>query len=386
MFTVSKDEITFETIESFCQEFGEGVRVEYKQEIKHIPKIVSAFANTQGGIFIIGVKTNVNNEVDFPIAGIPFYKGIEEQILGSALDGIYPPIIPEVIIRRVPDSDENVVVVIRIDESIFAPHAIQNQTRIYFRTGSITKPEELLDIDRIAYQLKRRSGSDVTTQSVLTRFKALSERKLDINKPHITMIIRPIFSYRPIISLPKIYDLYYRNSNMRKVSGGIAFILSNSPHFTAFNEHGIVFLRDQLMLLEGKMEYQHNFCADLIDLLMQTSRLYESCMYLGNIEISCEFTNIHDSCLQLPQSIRTIRKHHSSEIRCIESDILISHRCSARDLSNNPSCVSIVSELSRQLFWSYDAPENLLVSVSSLIENWCEQKRKELPIRRTFAT
>lgn len=382
MFTISEGEITFETIESFCKEFGEGVRVEYKQEVKHIPKIVSAFANTQGGIFIIGVKTNANNEVDFPIVGIPFYRGIEEQILSSALEGIYPPIIPEVIIRNVPDNDKNVVVVIRIDESILAPHAIQNQTKIYFRTGSITQPEELSDIDRIAYQLKRREGGDIVIERVLTGFKALSERKININSHHITMIIRPIFPYRPIISLSKIYDLYFRNY-MRRVSGGVAFILSNSPHFTAFNEHGIVFLRDQLTLQESKLEYQHNFCADLIDLLMQASRLYESCAYLGNIEIRCEFTNIAESCLKLPQSII---RHPSSEIRCIERDIIISHRCSARDLSNNPSCIKIVSELSRQLFWAYDAPDDLLVSLSSLIENWCRQKRNELPIRRTFGT
>ena len=51
MFNLSKEEITFEVIETFCREWQEGVRVEYKQEIKDIPKIVSSFANTQGGVF-----------------------------------------------------------------------------------------------------------------------------------------------------------------------------------------------------------------------------------------------------------------------------------------------------------------------------------------------
>ena len=54
MFTKSLDEITFEDVETFCQELPEGVRVEYKQEIKDVPKIVSSFANTLGGIYIIG--------------------------------------------------------------------------------------------------------------------------------------------------------------------------------------------------------------------------------------------------------------------------------------------------------------------------------------------
>ena len=33
MFTKSAADITFEDIEDFCQQFGEGVRVEYKQQI-----------------------------------------------------------------------------------------------------------------------------------------------------------------------------------------------------------------------------------------------------------------------------------------------------------------------------------------------------------------
>ena len=36
------------------------MRVEYKSEIAHIPKIISSFANTLGGIFIIGVETDEN--------------------------------------------------------------------------------------------------------------------------------------------------------------------------------------------------------------------------------------------------------------------------------------------------------------------------------------
>ena len=59
MFNLSKEEITFEAIETFCREWQEGIRVEYKQQLtKDIPKIVSSFANTQGGIFIIGVNAN----------------------------------------------------------------------------------------------------------------------------------------------------------------------------------------------------------------------------------------------------------------------------------------------------------------------------------------
>ena len=46
MFTKLIDEITFEDVENFCKDNPEGVRVEYKQEIKDVAKIVSSFANS----------------------------------------------------------------------------------------------------------------------------------------------------------------------------------------------------------------------------------------------------------------------------------------------------------------------------------------------------
>ena len=68
MFTKLAKEIDFNDIEAFCREWSEGVRVEYKREVppKTLPKVISSFANTQGGIFIIGVETDLNNKVKFP--------------------------------------------------------------------------------------------------------------------------------------------------------------------------------------------------------------------------------------------------------------------------------------------------------------------------------
>ena len=78
MFTKPIDEITFEDVQSFCQEWAEGIRVEYKREIRvntQIPKIVSSFANTYGGIFLIGVEADqTKNEVYFSYSRYPSAK------------------------------------------------------------------------------------------------------------------------------------------------------------------------------------------------------------------------------------------------------------------------------------------------------------------------
>ena len=63
----------------------------------------------------------------YPISG-----GIEEQIQQSALTGIYPAVIPEVIICGVPANPNNAVVIVRVDESLQAPHAIQNSKKVLY--------------------------------------------------------------------------------------------------------------------------------------------------------------------------------------------------------------------------------------------------------------
>ena len=105
MFTKLESDITFSDIQAFCDEYSEGVRVEYKQAIRHIPKIVSSFANTQGGIFIIGVRADNETNKVVAIDGVSNPGGLEEQIIQSASEGIYPAVHPEVIIREVPDTD-----------------------------------------------------------------------------------------------------------------------------------------------------------------------------------------------------------------------------------------------------------------------------------------
>ena len=194
MFTKLAADITLSDVEDFCREFGEGVRVEYKQEIRHIPKIVSSFANTLGGIFIIGVETDQNNKVKLPIQGIPNKSGIEEQIQQSALTGIYPAVIPEVIICEVSNTS-NVVIIIRVDESPQAPHAIQNSTTVYIRPSSITQPYklELAEIDRIEYMLKRREDSQTTTRQILERTEERVKSLFRTNEPNLTAIAHPVF-------------------------------------------------------------------------------------------------------------------------------------------------------------------------------------------------
>ena len=65
--------ITVAHVRDFCARFSEGLRVEYKRDFdanvrEKLPKVVSSFANSHGGVLVVGVNT-VNGEPSAPFEG-----------------------------------------------------------------------------------------------------------------------------------------------------------------------------------------------------------------------------------------------------------------------------------------------------------------------------
>ena len=373
MFTKPIDEITFEDVESFCKESGENVRVEYKSDItvkRHIPKIVSSFANTYGGLFLIGVKADkTKNEVIFPIQGIPQRNGIEEQIQQSALTGIYPGVIPEIKLIDVPNS-ENVVVIVRVDESIQAPHAIEGSTKVYIRTGSITQPYRLSDIDRISHMLKRREDSQGVAQQIFDR---IEERSSKIEPTFIkignykhrsdylskfTVIARPVFPYRPVITASNIYELYQQYRwNLIRVTGGV-FTFSEDAYWE-LNEYGIVYYRTVLSSPDDQEIDYSQFIRCINNLIKWANTLYADCEYFGNLEVTAQLQNIFGKKLIDPENIsygENITADLQGNQPCYDSEVLALKQCLARDLEGNKEHKDLVEELTCQLLWAFNIP------------------------------
>ena len=389
MFTKPIDEITFEDVESFCKESGENVRVEYKSDItvkRHIPKIVSSFANTYGGVFLIGIEADkTKNEVIFPIQGIPQRNGIEEQIQQSALTGIYPGVIPEIKLIDVPNS-QNVVVVVRVDESVQAPHAIEGSTRVYIRTGSITQPYKLSEMDRLTYMFKRREDSQIVARQILERIEkrvsAIEPAHITIDNvlqiyrelPKITVIAQPTFPYRPVIPTPDIYEFgQKRLSPLRRVEGGAAYVGQRyerggrglddiTKGYIEFNEYGIIYRKDMLSIYDNSGRERidcDQFFFHIKDVIKSAVDLYGKCEYLGNIKISIHLQEVLDRVLSDldGRSYREdITRNFTAEPKCFDTEVFASIECLARDLENEDKRNAIVEELMCQLLWAFDIP------------------------------
>src|SRR5689334_6050536 len=131
-------QITWQDVVDFCDAgHPEGVRVDYKADFPDkdkLEKTVASLGNTLGGIILVGIKTDrVTNKPVAPYDGIVIPKGTTERVDRLCLDNIYPSLLPETVLTMRPDAPELGVVVIRVPQSIQAPHAIQNSTLIYVR-------------------------------------------------------------------------------------------------------------------------------------------------------------------------------------------------------------------------------------------------------------
>lgn len=81
LFNIPIQELDIANIISFCdQKIPEGLRVEYKKDFPKNLKLVEticAFANTQGGILLVGVKADKKKNIPKDIPGVELKEGLE---------------------------------------------------------------------------------------------------------------------------------------------------------------------------------------------------------------------------------------------------------------------------------------------------------------------
>jgi hypothetical protein len=164
--------LTYEDVEEFCKRFHEGLRVEYKSTFdsnvkRKIPRAVSAFANSYGGILIVGINA-IDGVPQEPFDGIEFDdREPRLTVENICRDGIFPE--ATVFQNLVPSKvSGRAFLVIQVNESARAPHAIENSAQVYVRTGDSANPTSLADMALVERLLLRR-------QDVLGRWNQFYE-------------------------------------------------------------------------------------------------------------------------------------------------------------------------------------------------------------------
>jgi hypothetical protein len=171
------DEITYADVGAFCTTTPkprEVLQLDFKRAFPgDLSKIIAAFANTYGGLLVLGVETDASNEPKWPPLGLEASAQNSERIHHAAYDSIHPPVAIEVsAMLPLPDPPDRVLAVVRVPESPEAPHAMEGGRHIYIRTGDVSKRIDLADITRIERLLKRRGAAEQQRERMLNEMVA----------------------------------------------------------------------------------------------------------------------------------------------------------------------------------------------------------------------
>ena len=191
----------------------------------------------------------------------------------------------------------------------------------------------------------------------------------------MTIIARPVFPYRPVISSGTIWKSYQKEWNgIRRVPGGICLEDVESPlaKTSQINEYGIVY--HKMAFHENDPYPTLSFIAfrNIIDeFLAITEDFYSECDYLGNIEVGAELKNVQNR--NLSKDIGNLRETQlPNKLYCAvpEFSVTTPTYYLARDFKNPEHQKSISETLILQILWAFNVPsdnEYIIKEVKKLI-------------------
>lgn len=377
LFTKEITKITFEDVINFCNEqIQESINLDYKREFPtDLEKTISSFANTMGGLIIIGVEDDDGNP-KLPARGLKYERGLSERVISIILSNIYPPVFPEI---QVCDPVKNrTFVIIRVPQSNMTPHYIRHRTKIYIRTGDITQLERLAPAEQIEWLWDRRKKSEelreILYATALERYNNhIKLRKLSgILFSEATISTIPLYPTEPYKSPQEIKQIgetikasgyheefpYLQYEGIRPVQGGIASFAFNKEtqyiNYTELNQFGLFYHKEDLGILEKvetkkegiekteKIKRAYLFqIIRLIDLFLEASAdFYEKLGYWGLVGfkfsleklLGIELMDIGEMRFRYPwwqnnisvdERLKWRRKYYVSEIKNKRAELLV---------------------------------------------------------------
>jgi hypothetical protein len=236
LWAIDIEQLTIEQLDEFLQaKQPEGSKLDYKATApKELQETICAFANTHGGMIVIGVDEDktTNTPIWPPTDPAPLQSvepGLDMRVFQKASDAIYPPV--SVRISKTlpnPHAPGKVLLVVRVDPSAHAPHAIDNGKRVVVceRKGNMKiVHDETAHIDRIQVLFERRRRIEDQREAMISEELQRAMRQIKFryaNLPISWLSIIPYFPDKPIVDreqCKKVLD-QYNPFTLRTVKAG----------------------------------------------------------------------------------------------------------------------------------------------------------------------
>jgi len=224
LYTKKITDITYDDVIVFCSKgIKENEILEYKSVITaKLDRVISSMANTYGGHVIIGIGDE-DGRPKPPFLGIDYTKGIEERITQILISNIFPPILPG--IQVCPSDDKkHAFIVIRIAESDATPHYVLQKTLAYVRTGNITSPEKIADVNEIEWLRNKRQKAIAFREFLIdnsgkhyTTLAKLAEVDIALSS-EIFLSACPLFPSKTLVVPSKIEELFFKVNGSSRIT------------------------------------------------------------------------------------------------------------------------------------------------------------------------
>jgi len=365
-------DIDFSDLDTFCKtSYSEGIQLDYKRNIpSNLAKTVAAFANTRGGLILLGVDSDkATNEPIWPCDGMEIKDGYPEQIVQICRDGVYPPILPEVssLIGN-PESPGKAFLVVRINESPESPHSINNDTKVYVRTGDVSKPVDLAQVSQIALLLERRQAPEVVRESLIARHLIrFTDYMPKGGEPYFWFCVLPEFPHEELCLASECKDGVVGGPGKRVLDGYSRF--KQPPHesrdwsLASVGKHGDLFYGRQFNRLAFPLGENSGEGAN--------NRPFISGQYLANL--MCTFLNhcqafLNKDFVKYPGILRILvggedlqgaslmDRNGFAGGAFIDRELRIERLISLEAFSDDELCFNLASEIMADLFHAFNFP------------------------------
>ena len=212
LMTSDIESIEYKDIVEFCnQKIEEDIDLDYKSAFPNdLDRLLSAFANTQGGLVIIGIEEEgKTRKPKCPPKGVDGDEDVlRQKILNISFDSIYPPIEPEVAIVKDPKRNKSVVLV-RVNPSRQL-HSVNRRRRIYIRSSDNNRGFELASLPDLRWLWDQREATVALRTSIVERAETRANsdaikfpedggKELWNYSPHLKISMVPAYPSLPFI-------------------------------------------------------------------------------------------------------------------------------------------------------------------------------------------
>ena len=293
--------ISYSDIDSFCNsKISENIKVDYKIDFPDdLAKYIVGFANTYGGILLIGIQANKTTNIPTGIVGIDLEEGLEEKVINISHANINPPITPEVCVipfksKSSLTKDDRAVVLIRVHESFETPHmCMKNKNnRIYERIHNETRPADLSTIKEL---IEKNEKSEIKLE------KLIDDKIINLRHDGFRAIyVIPTYPVKNIIKFNLEIDNFLRNNTPPHLHFGDYRPLMDGAIFEHKSDSKVEITK------EGLISYRENWktedahggdngdifinrtMVNVVRILQYSLKIYRRVGYFGSVMIGID--------------------------------------------------------------------------------------------------